>query len=278
LAGVGAARRLPHSLNAMRAISPDQVELIFHMCGEGEPTVVLVHGWSCDRSYWQSQVEPLSRHRQVITLDLAGHGDSGFGRREWTIEAFGLDVATVVTDLDLREVILVGHSMGGDVALEAARQFPERVRGIVWVDTYNQLAEFSTPQEVRARMAAFETDFVQTTRRFVRRMFAASADAALIERVAADMSAAPPEVALPALESAWTFGSKVPEILRSLNVPMAAINPEDSTSDLKSMREYGIDVTCISGVGHFMMMEQPERFNECLLKVISSFGSVPDDT
>jgi len=181
-----------------RAIAPDGIEIAFQVYGAGEPTLVLVHGWSCNRSYWQAQLEPLSRNYQVVTLDLAGHGESGSGRREWTIAAFGSDVATVVNQLGLGEVVLVGHSMGGDVVLEAARQFPDRIRGIVWVDTYNQLAQFSTLQQVRERMAAFETNFVQTTRQFVQRMFPANADAALIERVAADMSGAPPEVALPA--------------------------------------------------------------------------------
>jgi pimeloyl-ACP methyl ester carboxylesterase len=255
----------------MRAISPDGVEIIFDVCGSGEPAVVLVHGWSCDSSYWRDQLEPLSRHYRVITLDLAGHGDSGAERREWTIASFGSDVATVVAHLGLRDVVLVGHSMGGDVVLEAARQLAKRVRGIVWVDTYNQLNRFSTPQQVRARMAPFETNFVQTTRQFVRRMFAANADAMLIERVVADMSAAPPHVALAAMQSAWTYGSHVPGLLRSLGIPIAAINPEDPASDLKSMHEHGIDVTCISGAGHFVMMEQPQRFNECLLKVISTF-------
>ena len=143
----------------MHAIAPDGIEIAFQDWGAGMPALVLVHGWSCDRSYWQGQVEPLSRHYRVITLDLAGHGDSGAGRREWTIAAFGLDVATVVAHLGLREVVLVGHSMGGDVVLEAARQFPERVRAIVWVDTYSQLAQFSALQQVRARMAPFEANF-----------------------------------------------------------------------------------------------------------------------
>ena len=256
----------------MHAISPDGIKIAFQVCGAGELTLVLVHGWSCDRSYWQAQLEPLSRNHQVVTVDLAGHGESGLGRREWTIAAFGLDVAAVVNRLGRGEFVLVGHSMGGDVVLEAARQFPERVRGIVWVDTYNQLAQHSAPQQVRARMAPFETNFVQTTRQFVQRMFPANADAVLVEHVAADMSAAPTEVALPALEAAWTFGSKVPDILRSLNIPVTAINPEDPPSDLKSMHEHGVDVMYISGVGHFMMMEQPERFNECLVKVVSSFA------
>jgi len=257
----------------MRAMSPDGVEISFDVHGAGEPAVVLVHGWSCDRSYWQGQVESLARHHQTITIDPAGHGDSGSGRRDWTIEAFGLDVAAVVSHLDLRQVVLVGHSMGGDVILEAARQLPDRIRGIVWVDTYSQLARFSTLQQVRTRMAAFETDFAQATRHFVRCMFAPNADAALVERVATDMASAPPEVALPAMESTWTFGSKVPGILRGLGIPIAAINAEEPASDLKSMHEYGIDVTCMPGVGHFLMMEQPERFNECLLKVVHALLS-----
>jgi len=104
-------------------------------------------------------------------------------------------------------------------------------------------------------------------------MFAPNADAALVERVATDMASAPPEVALPAMESTWTFGSKVPGILRGLGIPIAAINAEEPASDLKSMHEYGIDVTCMPGVGHFLMMEQPERFNECLLKVVHALLS-----
>ena len=76
------------------------------------------------------------------------------------------------------------------------------------------------------------------------------------------------------MESAWTFGGKVPAILRSLNIPMVAINPEDPPSDLKSLHEHGVDVMCIPGAGHFVMMEQPERFNECLAKAVASFPRV----
>jgi pimeloyl-ACP methyl ester carboxylesterase len=162
--------------------------------------------------------------------------------------------------------------MGGDVVLEAARQLSGQVRGIVWVDTHRQLDQFGTPQQVRARMATFESNFVQVTREFVRSMFPASADPAQVERVAADMSAAPTEVALPALEAAWTFGSKVPDLLKSLRVPVVAINPDDPSSDLKSMWDHGIEVIHVTGVGHFPMMEQPERFNECLGKVVASFA------
>ena len=106
-------------------MSTDGICLAYEIHGSGVPAIVLVHGWSCDRSYWDGQVAPLSAKFQVVAVDLAGHGESGSGRAAWTIEAFGADVADVVDELALESVILVGHSMAGDVIVEAAR----RLRG-----------------------------------------------------------------------------------------------------------------------------------------------------
>src|SRR4051812_39739445 len=142
----------------MRAIAPDGTEIAFDVRGTGQPTVVLVHGGSCDRTYWQAQLGPLARQGPGVTVDLAGDGESGVGA-DWSIERFGLDVVAVVDRLDLTDVVLVGHSMGGEVVLEAALRLRARVRGIVWVDTYSQLARFNTPEQVQARIAPFQAQF-----------------------------------------------------------------------------------------------------------------------
>jgi pimeloyl-ACP methyl ester carboxylesterase len=257
----------------MHAISYDGTEIVYDVFGVGGPTLVLVHGWSCDRSYWSAQIELMSRNYRIVTLDLAGHGESGLSRSAWTIAGFGSDVAAVVSDLDTDSVVLVGHSMGGNVILEAAHQLPGRIRGMIWVDTYAQLSEFPTVEQVRSRMEPFRANFVDETRAFVRRMFSSSADPTLVELVAADMSTAPPEVALPAMESAWTFGTTVPGMLRDLGIPLAAINPEVPATDMDSMRRNSVEVVLMSGVGHFLMMEDPVRFNECLARVVGTFAS-----
>jgi pimeloyl-ACP methyl ester carboxylesterase len=257
----------------MHAISYDGTEIVYDVFGIGAPTLVLVHGWSCDRSYWSAQSAMLSRDYRIATLDLAGHGESGLGRSSWTIAGFGSDVATVVSALDADSVILVGHSMGGDVIVDAARQLPGRVRGMIWVDTYTQLSEFPTLEQVRSRMAPFRANFADETRAFVRRMFSSSADPSLVERVAADMSSAPPEIALAAMESAWTFGTTVPGVLRDLGIPLVAINPEVPPTDMDSMRRNGVEVVLMSGVGHFLMLEDPGQFNECLARVIQAMAS-----
>ena len=58
----------------MHTHSPDGVRIAYDVTGEGEPTLVFVHGWCCDRSYWQPQVEYLSQQYRVVAIDLAGHG------------------------------------------------------------------------------------------------------------------------------------------------------------------------------------------------------------
>jgi pimeloyl-ACP methyl ester carboxylesterase len=119
-----------------RALSADNVSISYHVEGKGTPALVFVHGWCCDKSYWKHQVPYFSKRHTVVTIDLAGHGESGVGRKAWTMEAFGKDVVAVVEELELDRVILIGHSMGGAVIIEAARQMPERVTGLVGADTF----------------------------------------------------------------------------------------------------------------------------------------------
>ena len=61
---------------AQISISSDGVDIHYEVYGKGEPTLVFIHGWSCDRSYWRAQVEYFAKQYQVITIDLAGHGES----------------------------------------------------------------------------------------------------------------------------------------------------------------------------------------------------------
>jgi pimeloyl-ACP methyl ester carboxylesterase len=125
--------------------SPDSIRIAYEMHGAGEPALIFVHSWSCDRSYWKGQLETFSKNFKVVAIDLAGHGESGLGRKGWTIESFGADVSAVVEKLGLKRVILIGHSMGGDVIAEAARQLPGRVAGLIMIDTYKTLDQVVAP-------------------------------------------------------------------------------------------------------------------------------------
>ena len=93
--------------------------------------LVFVHGWSCDATYWREQVNYFKEKYRIILLDLAGHGRSGSERENYTTEAFGQDVKTVVESVKADKVILIGHSMGALVSAEAALLMPDKVIGLV---------------------------------------------------------------------------------------------------------------------------------------------------
>jgi pimeloyl-ACP methyl ester carboxylesterase len=248
--------------------SSDGVPIVYEAHGFGEPTLVFVHGWSCDRSYWNAQVKPFSQKYQVITIDLAGHGESGHERDDWTIESFGDDVASVVKKLGLKEVILIGHSMGGDVIAAAAKRLSNRVKGLVWVDVYNKLGTYRTSEQVETFIAPFRNNFKEKTEAFARGMFPPGANSSLVARVAKDMSSAPPDIALAAMRSAITNDRKITEDLRELKLQVIAINPAQPPGDSASMKPYGVKVVPMPGVGHFLMMERPDEFNKLLFEAI----------
>ena len=255
------------------ATSRDGVEIAFTVHGAGEPAVVLVHGWAGDRSVWESQVGALSARYQVIAVDLGGHGESGLGRTDWNLPAYGDDVAVVVDALGLASVVLVGHSMGGDAALFAAVQLGDRVTGVVWVDAFRSLGHEtpSTPDEVDAFVAPFHEDFPGAVARFARGLFPATADEALVDRVATGMAGARREVALSSLRYVLNREPPILAALQQLTAPIVAINPDTGAADADSLRDHGVEVIALPGVGHFPMLEVPEEFNALVASTLASF-------
>lgn len=248
-------------------VSPDGVPIAYSTYGTGKTALVLIHGWSCDTSYWAAQLQPLSRDFQVVALDLGGHGESGTGRKSFSIESFGQDVAAVVEAINPEQVVLVGHSMGGTVAIAAARQLGKRVRAVVWVDSYRKLGSPRSSEEVEEVLAPFRANFKETTGAYVRGLFGPDADEALVNRVAEHMSAAHPAIAISALESSLTFGRTITETIKE--VPIAAINACAPADDVESIQRHGVEVVTLPSTGHFPMMEAPRSFNKLLKQVVS---------
>ncbi len=255
--------------------SVDGVPIHYQVQGGGTPTLLFVHCWSGDQTYWKSQVSHFSSHYQVVTLDLAGHGESGLNRKDWTISAFAQDVIAVVDDLDLDEVVLIGHSMGGTVVLETAVQIPERLSALVGVDTlFDKWARF-TPEQREQFLAPFCTDFVETTRNWVgHNLFLPTSDSDLVERLVADMSAAPPEVGSASMGAIYEWGKKgFPEALGRLRTRVFMIQAESNAQNLQVVKSFAssfesFQVSVVPEVGHFIMMEEPETFNRLLTQSI----------
>jgi pimeloyl-ACP methyl ester carboxylesterase len=247
------------------AHSIDGTPIQYEVHGTGATALIFVHGWCCDRRYWDQQVDHFAPHYTVVLLDLAGHGASGQERIQWTIPAFGQDVVAVVEHLGLSQVVLIGHSLGGPTIVEAARHLPTAVIGLVGVDTWSNIEQTRTPEQVAAAVAPFRANFAQTARAVARTLFVPTSEPALVERVVAAMTATPSQIGISTAEALASNGRNLREGLQEIKAPMIAINADTFGAPNVEMAErQGIEVVLMSGVGHFVMLEDPQTFNRLL--------------
>lgn len=251
--------------------SADGIPLAYEVYGEGEIGVVLVHCWSCDQTFWENQVDHLvAAGYKVVTLDLPGHGVTGGTRDVWTIAAYGADVKTVADETGLQNMVIVGHSMGARVSLEAAALMPERVVGVISVDALHN-ADWTWPEEeFNKTIADMENDFQGSCGGFVRGMLPPDVDAALADDIVARLCDADPAVAIALLEDYAKYDEGA--ALKAAGVPVRAIISPLFPANIESNRKYNpdYDAYVIEGTGHFPHMENPEAFNAKLVEVLEA--------
>ncbi len=257
------------------AYAPDGVEIHYQVLGQkrspGDPTLIFIHGWSCSISFWRDQLEVFSQTHRVVALDLGGHGQSGVDREVWRVAGFGDDVAVVAKKLKLDNVILIGHSMGGPVALSAAQRLPGITKAVIGVDTLHDARVKFEPQQVGQMMAAFEADFDLSMKRFFEGLAGPTVSLVLQEWIVAEGRKANPQVATALLGDFARLNT--PDLLRNAAVPVRVINAAATTiiaeTQVAANREFAdFDAVIMEGVGHFLQLEQPEIFNQTLVQVI----------
>lgn len=107
-------------------------EMVFKRLGSGEP-LVLLHGIAACLDTWESVLPLLAKNFDVIAVDLPGHGQTLKPRGDYSIGAFATAVRDLLEALDISSATIVGHSLGGGVALQFAYQYPERCDRLVLV-------------------------------------------------------------------------------------------------------------------------------------------------
>ena len=261
-------------LVALVVPAKDGVPIHYSDQGKGEPALVFVHCWACNQHLWENQVPVFAKNHQVVTIDLPGHGESGQGRKSWSVESFADDVNTVVTKLNLKRVVLIGSSMGGPISLEATRRMPDRVVAIVPVDTLHNVENKVPPEQLEAVFKQLEADFKGTIPNLLNQFFfSPNTPEAVKKRIIAETTSRPPEIAIPILKAIFSYDSA--PALREVKVPIRAINADMQPTNLEVNRKYApqFDAVIIKGTGHYPMLEDPARFNELLADVLRGFES-----
>jgi pimeloyl-ACP methyl ester carboxylesterase len=258
----------------MGVASINGITIGYDDAGAGQNALVLVHGHPFDRSMWRPQVEEILRKGwRVIAPDLRGYGESSVIPGKTTLDVFATDIATLLDQLDIREIAIGGLSMGGQIVMEFCRLYPERVRGVLLAATF-PTAETEEGKRNRAKMAdrLLREGMETYAEKVLPKMVAPRNIAALpavAEHVRSMMRAAHPAGAAAALRGR-AERPDYESTLASLDVPaLVVVGDEDAfTTRTDAERMHTLlkrsELVWMEGAGHMPNLEREVEFNAAL--------------
>jgi len=226
--------------------------------GQGPLPLILIHGMAGDASFWASLVRALGPGYRVIIPELRGHGRSGQpSDGQYAIAAHAADLVAVVEAMALDRVVLVGHSFGASVALEAATLMPTQVAGMVLLDAAGDFS-YVPPEALEGFIAGMEhpAHYTET----VEGAFDVALEGATAEterRVRAAIMAAPPAMIVAMYKSLLRY--RPTDALAKYSGPLLLVTAPTNSASF-ALHELCPEVPRrhIDGVSHWMMMDHPK--------------------
>ena len=242
----------------------------YSVAGQGEPTLVFVHGWGGSAEFWRANA-PAFAGQRVVLLELPGHGVIDVPEVDYTMSFFAEAVAAVMQDAGVARAVFVAHSLGTAVACRFLRDHPEQVAALVTVDgaLFGYDVTARQREELLARFRG--ADYRAEVTKFVSALFRQRADPTLRERVCGDILRTPQYVLVSAfaglLDAAAWEPAAIPVPLLMLNAP----SPLWDAAYLARVRKLAPDLEyrLVRGAGHFLMLEQPAAFNAALAEFLA---------
>ncbi len=254
----------------MPHVSREGVALFFEDAGSGAPPLLLVHGWTCDHTFFAPQFQHFRRTHRVVAVDLRGHGQSDKPQQDYTMAAFADDLAWLCAQLGIEKPVVIGHSMGGLIALELAAHRPALPAATVTVDS-PVLPPQGMFDGVAPFVAALRTPgYRDALHQFVEEMlFLPTDDQARKAQIVDIMASAPQYVMASAFENIVRFDHAA--AATACAVPWLALFAAHMFTDVARLRALCPHVITgqTVGAGHFHQLEVPEQVNAMIERFLA---------
>lgn len=253
-------------------VSVNGVRIAYTLAGRGKPLLFL-HGWMCNRQFWNKQVEFFSQNHQILTIDFRGQGGSDVPGGGYTVEQLAEDVFTVMKKLAIDRTVVIGHSMGGMVAQEFCKNYAQKVSGLVLVTTIAaDLEDRLISKRIEKNSAAL--GFQKAFLKYFYGWFAPATERGIVEWVRKEMLKTPEKVGLDLVRAYSRFDLRA--YLPNFRMPCLVIGARADVSavpvESQMLAELipGSRVIMIEKCGHFPMLEKPEEFDNLLIEFLST--------
>ena len=258
-------------------IRAKQVEINYFQQGQGDTTVLFLHGWCINGTYWKNQVEHFSKNYNVYAIDLPGFGKSKAERANWTIEEYARDVTEFIYTMKLKNVVIVGHSMAGEIMLQTALTNNPDIAGVIGVDNFKLIDVAFTPEQMKQMTDFFpmlEKDFKNSAPVYADMMlFHPTTSKEVKDRVKIDFANCDPVIGYRTFMNQMQFAYNDAQRLEQLNYKLYLINSDAFPTNeigLKNHCKNSFQVQTIVATGHYPMIEKPTEFNLILENVLTS--------
>jgi sigma-B regulation protein RsbQ len=254
------------------ARSTDESEINYEVTGDGDTALVFVHGWMGNVRWWDAQRDAFAPTYRVVTLDLAGHGQSSRTRTEWTAQAYANDILAVVRAVAAPRTVLVGHSMSGAYTTLAAPEVAG-IAALILVDTLKNLDATPTAEQTAPIFATYRADYRLAVDTILPGwLFAPKTPTAVRERLTSEFLSVGGDTAATLLEPLYRFDIR--EAAKRVRVPVRGIGTSLHPANTEANRAYFADYAYvdIEGYGHYPMLEAPDAFDDALRGELAKLG------
>jgi pimeloyl-ACP methyl ester carboxylesterase len=258
----------------------NHVEIAYETKGKGTP-LVLIHGHPFDHTIWYPQVKAFSGSYKVISPDLRGYGKSSLpAERATKFEDYATDILLLMDQLNVDSFHLAGLSMGGQVIMEIFRQAPERIKTLIFADTFAGLDTPEVKQERYDTAIGLETEGMDAyADEVIYKMMKPAHVTSMPEaagHVIKMMKATSPKAAATALRARAERIDYLTSVLPQINIPtLVIVGREDEFTPVAKAEELKANLqncklVIIEDAGHLPNLEHPDVFNKVVLDFLKS--------